>query len=227
MPRILAIDTSTAACSAALLLDNEIKETFVIEPQQHTRLILAMLDKLLTEAALKPVQLDAIAFTCGPGSFTGLRIAAGVVKGIAFGLSLPVIPISTLLALAQSAYRLKGWTHIISALDARMGEVYWASLKYNKNNKWVFEHAEQLIKPEQMPVATDSAWYGVGDAWLSYGEVLQAGMGKRLIEVDAEIYPHAYDVALLAAEAYAAGQMVTAEQALPVYLRDNLYQASQ
>lgn len=226
MPRILAIDTSTAACSAALLIDNEIREIFEVQPQRHTHLILPMIDSLLTEANLKAAQLDAIAFTCGPGSFTGLRIAAGVVKGIAFALSLPVVPISTLLTLAQTAYRLNGWANIMTALDARMSEVYWASFKYEQTNKVLIETPEQLGKPEQIPLAAGDNWYGVGDGWDSYGDVLKTRMDKRLVAVDTKMYPHAYDVATLAMEAYVQGRVVTAEQALPVYLRDNMYRAS-
>ena len=223
MPRILAIDTSTQVCSAALLINDEVQERYEVKPQQHTRLILPMIDGLLAEANISLQQLDAIAFGCGPGSFTGLRIVAGVVQGIAFAADLPVIPISTLWALAQGAYRIRNWQKVITTLDARMGELYWASFQLDNANKMYAIEAEQLCSLTKVPLPSDNNWYGVGDGWLNFAEVLKQQLADKVIEVEPNLYPHAQDVAVLAAVAYQQGKAVAAEQALPVYLRDNMY----
>ena len=98
--KVLAVETSTDACSAALFIDGIVTERFELTPKEHTRLILPMIDNLMSEAGLRPQQLDALAFSCGPGSFTGVRIATGVIQGIALGADLPVVPVSTLAAIA-------------------------------------------------------------------------------------------------------------------------------
>src|SRR5687767_3987718 len=120
---LLAIDTSTEACSAALSSNGAIIERYEIAPQQHGQLILSMIESLLSEASLQITQLNALAFGRGPGSFTGIRIAAGVIQALAFAQDLPVVPISTLQALAQNAYNTVQATHVLSAIDARMGEI--------------------------------------------------------------------------------------------------------
>ncbi len=102
--KLLAVETSTEACSAALYIDGIISERFELTPKEHTRLILPMIDSLMSDAGLKPQQLDALAFSCGPGSFTGVRIATGVIQGIALGADLPVVPVSTLAAIAQDFF---------------------------------------------------------------------------------------------------------------------------
>lgn len=225
MSKILAVDTSTQACSAALLINGEINERYTVQPQQHTKLILPMIDELMAEAGLKPQQLDAIAFASGPGSFTGLRIAAGVVQGIAFALDLPVVAISTLRTLAQTAYRLKGWTKVLTALDARMNEIYWGSLKLSTEAVMEIVQPEQLCHPQQIPLPQETGWYGVGDGWVVYGDMLKQQLNQQLLEVSTEILPHAQDVAHLAAIAFKQGKVLPAVDALPDYLRDNMYTA--
>ena len=124
--RILAIETSSAACSAALSVDGEVVERDALAPRQHAALILPMIESLLAESGCAVGELDAIAFGRGPGSFTGVRIAASIVQGIAFAADLPVIPVSTLAALAFGAMRESSVPRVIAALDARREEVYWA-----------------------------------------------------------------------------------------------------
>lgn len=123
--RVLAIETATEACSAALYISGEIRLRYQVEPRRHSELILPMMDALLAEAEIALSALDALAFGCGPGSFTGVRIATGVVQGAAFGADLPVVPVSTLAALAQRRYREQGEKHLLPAYDARMDELYW------------------------------------------------------------------------------------------------------
>ena len=121
--KILAVDTATEACSAALYINGDIQERFEIAPREHTRLLLPMVDSLMAEAGIRPQQLDAIAFGCGPGSFTGVRIAAGVMQGIAYGADLPVVPVSTLAAISQSCLQKTAHDTIFTAVDARMNEI--------------------------------------------------------------------------------------------------------
>ncbi|MCW8941987.1 MAG: tRNA (adenosine(37)-N6)-threonylcarbamoyltransferase complex dimerization subunit type 1 TsaB, partial [Gammaproteobacteria bacterium] len=146
--KILAIDTATEACSAALYIESEapdagITSEYQLAPREHSRLILKMIDRLLSQAGIAVAELDAIAFGRGPGSFMGLRIAAGVVQGIAFAHDIPVIPVSTLKTIAQRAYELTGSKNVLAAIDARMDEVYWA--KYSLTGKqWVLDGEEQV-----------------------------------------------------------------------------------
>ncbi len=127
--KILAIDTVTEGCSAALLIGEEIVEQFEVTPRGHTQKILPMVDQLLAESGHKLGELDAIAFDRGPGSFTGLRITAGVVQGLAYGADLPVVAVSSLAALARAHHQATGATFVLSAIDARMGEVYWGAYR--------------------------------------------------------------------------------------------------
>ena len=124
--KLLALDTATEACSAALYIDGEIKQEYQLAPREHTRLILAMVESLLVEAGITIKQLDALAFGRGPGSFTGVRIATGAVQGMAYGADLPVVPVSTLASIAQSVHDEHQAESVLTAIDARMQAVYWA-----------------------------------------------------------------------------------------------------
>ncbi|MCL4315680.1 MAG: tRNA (adenosine(37)-N6)-threonylcarbamoyltransferase complex dimerization subunit type 1 TsaB [Gammaproteobacteria bacterium] len=220
--KILAVETSSEACSAALLIDASIEERFEIAPQRHTALILPMVDSLLQQAGLKLGDLDALAFGCGPGSFTGVRIAASVVQGLAFGAERPVIPISSLAVLAQGAHRTHGAASVLTAADARMNEVYWAAYRLDQNGLMSLRGDEQVCTPATAPAPEQGAWFGVGSGWQSYGALLEARLGGRLSGYQADCYPQARDVARLAQSAYAQGAAVSAEHALPVYLRNEV-----
>ena len=121
--KLLALDTATEACSAALYIDGEITQKYEIAPRKHSSLLLPMVDTLIKDAGISKTDLDAIAFGRGPGSFMGVRIATGVAQGIAFALSLPVVPVSSLAAMAMVNYTETGATHNACAIDARMNEV--------------------------------------------------------------------------------------------------------
>ncbi|WP_428356261.1 tRNA (adenosine(37)-N6)-threonylcarbamoyltransferase complex dimerization subunit type 1 TsaB [Methyloprofundus sp.] len=219
--KILAVDTATEACSAALYIDGEIQQRFEIAPRKHAQLLLPMIDSLMAEAGLKPQQLDAIAFGCGPGSFTGLRIATGVMQGIAYGADLPVVPVSTLAAISQACLQKTAYDTIFTAVDARMDEIYWAV--YQRDSEGV----AQLIGKEKVQPATDVnalalTGYGIGSGWQRYQQELTARLGEQVIGFDAEYLPSSAQVAYLGAIGVQRQQTVSVEQAMPVYLRDKV-----
>ncbi len=219
---ILALDTSAEACSVALNLDGVLIGRSEHAPRRHTERILPMLDQLLAEAGLSLKQLDAIAFGRGPGSFTGVRIAAGVTQGIALGADLPVLPISTLAALAQRAFAQRGERAILTAFDARMKEVYWAGYCVDDSGLAVLVGQEAVLPPEQIALPEAGQWFGAGSGWAAYATVLMQTSGLEPSRVDPELFCRAEEMALLAAAELAAGRAVSADQALPVYLRDQV-----
>lgn len=220
--KILAIDTATEACSAALLLDGEVHSRFQHAPRRHGELILTLMDELLAEAGLGLTQLDALAFGRGPGSFTGIRIATGVIQGVAFGAGLPVVPVSNLAALAQRHFRERGYSHTLAAFDARMGEVYWGAFCIDPAGLARAVGPEQVAAPGAVLIPLGEGWRGAGDGWRVYGELLTQRVGVGLSGLTPELVCHAHDVAVLGAGLYPEGQAVTAEEALPVYLRDRV-----
>ncbi len=224
MTLILAIETATEACSAALLVDNEVLERFEVAPRRHATLLLPFIESLLAEAEISLRHLDALAFGCGPGSFTGLRIAAGMTQGIAFGAGLPVIPVSTLACLAQGTVREQGVASVLAALDARMQEVYWGAFICREDGLvGPALGAEVVCAPEHVPVPEPhQGWVGAGSGWGSYAEVLAARCAVTVTGVYRDQKPHAADVARLAAGVFLRGDALPPEQAIPVYLRDNV-----
>lgn len=218
--RLLAIDTSEDGCSAALIDGDAVIERFEIAPRRHSELILAMMDALLRDAGVGLHDLDALAFARGPGSFTGLRIAAAITQGAAFGAGVPVVPVSSLRALAQGCRRRTGADAVLAALDARMQEIYWGAYRAGPDGLMAAlgDDAVAVAAAVSLPAGD---WCGTGSAWQVYREALDAGCGgARIVEGEARV--QAQDVARLAAADFAAGLAVPAEQALPVYLRDTV-----
>lgn len=215
---ILAFDTATEACSAALSINGEMRERYQIAPRQHAQLILGLLDELLNEAGITLAQLDAVAFGRGPGSFIGVRIAAGVVQGVAFAQDLPVVPVSTLAALAQG----ENQPRVLAAIDARMHEVYWAAYERDTSGIVQLLGEEMLTPPNQVRLpSAQQGWYGAGSGWQDDGP----GLGRvipQITEYRADVYPHARHVAQLGEAGWRQGMAVSAEQAQPVYLRDQV-----
>jgi tRNA threonylcarbamoyladenosine biosynthesis protein TsaB len=222
MTRILAIETATEACSVALLLEDEVQERFEIAPRQHATLLLPFVESLLAAAGLGLNRLDAIAFGRGPGSFTGLRIAAGITQGLAFGADLPVVPVSTLAALAQGTVAQHGAKAVLAALDARMKEVYWGAFRCGENGLVEPLGGEAVCTPQRVRVPTPGHWVGAGSGWDSYADVLATQCSMASADIYRNQKPHAADVARLAVRAFGQGNAVSAEQAIPVYLRDNV-----
>lgn len=217
--KILALDTSLDVCSVALLTDHEIQEEFQIAPKRQTQLILPMLEQLLKQNNLKLEEIDALAFCHGPANFTGIRIAAGIIQGLALAAKIPVIPISSLQALAQGAYRQFGAEKVLVCLDARVQEINWGVYQLGANNLMAALIPDTLCSPQQIIVPESEDWLGIGNGWSVYQETLQHSCGKNLFRIEADFNPHAQDVALLAKYYFEQGKVVAAEQALPLYLR--------
>jgi tRNA threonylcarbamoyladenosine biosynthesis protein TsaB len=221
--KLLAIDTATEACSAALLLDGEVCERFEVQPRRHGALILGMMQGLLEEAGMSLRDLDGLAFGRGPGAFTGVRIAVGVAQGTAFGADLPLLPVSTLAALAQGQFRSGGQRRLLAAFDARMGELYWGAFSIGEEGLAQILGTEQVAPPAEVVLPEDPGpWYGVGSGWGTVGEALAARLAGRLAGKSPQRLCHAHDVALLGAAALARGESVAAASGLPVYLRDRV-----
>ena len=219
--KLLAIDTSTDACSAALLDDTIVMSRFQIAPRQHADLILGMVQDLFDESGLGLQQLDALSFCRGPGSFTGLRIAAGVAQGLAFAMDLPVIPVSSLATMAQQCWQEEKQTRVLAGLDARLGEVYWGRYAL-KDGIMCLHGEEQVCPPDVVPVPDGKNWYGIGSAWSVYSQVLAVRLGDQCREYHGGLLPNAAYMLELASQDWQSGKIYPAEQALPVYLRDKV-----
>jgi tRNA threonylcarbamoyladenosine biosynthesis protein TsaB len=228
--RILALDTASGLCSAALLLDGELASREAVTTREHARLILPMVQELLAEAGIALNSLDAIAFGRGPGSFTGLRIAASVTQGLAFGADLEVLPVSDLRALALQALALAGPgeppARVLACMDARMHETYWALFE-PADAGLVGDAREQVTAPAALveavlPLqATVRSWVGAGRGLEAYAlELACVGLLPERLLPRAE--PRAREIARLGAVDFKAGRALPAEAAVPVYLRDQV-----
>ncbi|TFH88633.1 tRNA (adenosine(37)-N6)-threonylcarbamoyltransferase complex dimerization subunit type 1 TsaB [Billgrantia azerbaijanica] len=228
MPTLLALDASSRACSAALLIRrpgeaDTLVARFAHTPREHTRRLLPMVDEVLAEAGLSPAALDAVAYGRGPGSFTGLRIAAGAAQGLAYGLDRPLLGVSTLEALALGAHRRHRFRHIVTALDARMGEIYVAAWRCSDGATEALS-AEAVLPPERLrlPDGSDALdWVGVGSGWALW-EAMPTEVQVRLVQRLVDPEPAAEEMALLAARDLAAGGGLPAHAVQPIYLRDTV-----
>ncbi|MEW6648534.1 MAG: tRNA (adenosine(37)-N6)-threonylcarbamoyltransferase complex dimerization subunit type 1 TsaB [Pseudomonadota bacterium] len=217
--KILALESATESCSVALLDGAAVIARSRMAPREHAALLLPMVQEVLAEAGLVLAGLDAIAFGRGPGSFTGVRIATGVTQGLAFAVDLPVLPVSTLAALAQGALRELGAQQVAAAIDARMGEVYWG-LYRAQDGVMTLEGEEGVFAPALVPLPPGGGYTGYGSGWATYGDVLARRCGITVHQ--GERFPQAEDLLPLAAAAWRAGMAVTAAEAQPVYLRDKV-----
>lgn len=221
--KVLALETATEACSAALYIDGEVNERYAIAPREHHLLVLPMIESLLGDGGLVLAQMDALAFGRGPGSFTGVRMATGVVQGLAFGADLPVAPVSTLAALAQAALAESEHEHAFACIDARMGEVYWGIYRRDPDGFAQLIDREWVFAPEQVFYPNRVRGLGIGSGWKTYGSILSAGPGKdHVAGVLPDRFPRAAWIARLGARVVAQGGCVSAEDAQPIYLRDNV-----
>lgn len=226
-PTLLALDTSTEACSVALLYRNELTYLEEIAQRAHTQRILPMVDQLLQQSGLNLSQLDGLVLGRGPGSFTGVRVGVSVAQGLALGADLPIYPVSTLTAMAQAAYATEQAVHVLSAIDARMNEVYFAQLSHqvvdfagDHYDHWQLLRPEQVIAPEllsQQLTDLNDDYVKVGTGWAAY-ETLQSIHGRN----SAVTLPAARYMLPLALLAYAKQESVSATEIEPIYLRNEV-----
>lgn len=215
--KLLALDTSTENCSLALWLEGEVISRQVLAGQRHSDLILPMLEELLGYAGVALKGLDGIAFGEGPGSFTGLRIGCGVAQGLALGADIPVLGISTLLALAAAA----PGERVIACLDARIGEIYHAAYE-RLDGAWHTVSEPGLGHAKDAPAVPGSGWVGVGSGFGAYGEALQQRYAGQLSFSDGGVYPQALEMVKLAAPLFVQGLGMDAAMAAPLYIRNKV-----
>ncbi|MEO6919266.1 MAG: tRNA (adenosine(37)-N6)-threonylcarbamoyltransferase complex dimerization subunit type 1 TsaB [Collimonas sp.] len=222
MPTILAIETSTELASAALLRDGQMITRESAGVQTHSLSILPMVQSLLAEAGISLAQCDALAFGVGPGSFTGVRTACGIVQGLAFGADLPVLPVVTLAAMAQACRDLNGADDVLAILDARMGEVYWAQYRFT-DNQWQVLVEPTLSAPAAvlpLPVTSPLPLQACGNGLAAYAEVFAAA--PFAAAGLPHVMPNARQIAYLGSLAFAQGQGLSAVEAQPLYLRNKV-----
>lgn len=217
--KLLAFELSTEACSVAVHVDGEVRERFEIAPRRHAELALPWAEQLLAEAGVVRSQLDAIALGRGPGAFTGVRLAIALAQGVALALDRPLLPVSTLQALAMRAPA--DAQHVLAAIDARMGELYVA--RYQRvDGLPQLQEAERVCAPQAVTLPADLRCYGVGTGFAAADGALPLQLGAALQGVDAAALPRASDVLALAVPMFARGEAIAPERVEPAYLRDNV-----
>ncbi|KOE63269.1 tRNA (adenosine(37)-N6)-threonylcarbamoyltransferase complex dimerization subunit type 1 TsaB [Aggregatibacter actinomycetemcomitans] len=226
---LLALDAAIEACSVALLRGGEKAHLEQFAQREHTKHILPMVDEILAQAGIKLHQVDALVFGRGPGSFTGVRIGAGIAQGLAFGASLPVIPVSNLAAMAQAAYVQYQAENVLTAIDARMNEVYFAQWKARKVRSdfgtffaWQPIIAEQVCSPsrvlEQVVQHRHDNAVLAGTGWTAYPQLIEANLGKS---TDITL-PSALYMLDLALPKWFAGETISPLEIEPIYLRNEV-----
>lgn len=227
--KLLALETCTEACSIALWIDGELRERHALAPRQHAELALPWAEALLADAGIAKSQLDAIAVGRGPGAFTGVRLGVALAQGIALALDRPVVPISTLAALAMRAHTLapadrdfEAPLFVLAAIDARMSELYVSHFELRDGDAFALSE-EALAVPDTVALLADREdAYGVGTGFAALDGALRARLSSRLRAIDADALPHASDIARLAVHAYARGEAMAPERVEPAYLRNQV-----
>jgi tRNA threonylcarbamoyladenosine biosynthesis protein TsaB len=221
---LLAIETSTEACSVALVHGDQVIERSELAPRRHAELVLPMADSLLAEAGLSRHALDGIAVGRGPGAFTGVRLGVSLAQGMALALDLPVVTVSSLEALALEAPYDEA--AILAVIDARMGEIYVACYVREDDGSLRLLDQERVDTAANLqlppPGSWGDAWSVVGSGWATYAEILRGRMPAAPRFADGARYPQARHVAELAVPRFISGGAVAPELALPVYLRDKV-----
>ncbi len=223
--KILALDTATENCSAALLADGRLTARERLVERGHAESILAMIDEVLVEAGASLAGLTAIAFGRGPGSFTGVRLAASVTQGLAHGACVPVVPVSDLAAVAQRVLGDDATAQrVLVCNDARMREVYWGCFARSAGDLAAPVGEERVSDPARVALPADwssgPGLRGAGTGFAAYPQLRSSF--STILSAISELRPRAAEVALLAVPEVAAGRLLDPEQALPVYLRDDV-----
>lgn len=215
--KLLAFDTSTEYCSAAIVSDGSSYIREMHAGNRHSELLLPMIGELLAESGFVLAQLDGIAYGKGPGSFTGLRIGCGVAQGLGLGADLPVVGVVTLEAMAWGS----GHDCVATCLDARMHEVYYA-LYQRAGDDMRCMAGPGVHKPGDVPLPFGGTWWGCGNGFAAYPDALKTRLGPMLTSVDAGVWPHALAIGSLAAKVFDAGGGLPADRAEPLYVRDKV-----
>ena len=221
---LLAIETSTESCSVALACNGELIFRSEFAPRRHAELLLPMCEQVLAEAGVSRRQLDVIAVGRGPGAFTGVRLAISAAQGMALALDIPVIPVSSLAALACDAPI--DDNPILAVIDARMGEIYAGSFRRDSSGLVEPIGAERVGSAEKLTLSGGLSWNVIGTGWDSYAEMIRRRLDAAPAWAAGQRYPQATAIARLAARECAAGHGLAPELALPVYLRDKVAMTS-
>jgi tRNA threonylcarbamoyladenosine biosynthesis protein TsaB len=228
MPKILAIDTSNAFCSVALNINDTISACGSVASRQHARELLPMIVDLLTSHGLQPSDLDAVAVTQGPGSFTGLRIGAAVAQGLAFGAAIPIVSVSTLAVLAKKAHLQYGCSRMLVCTYARENEVY-AGVYLVEGAEVILQGTEVVASPSVdlfLNADMKDGWEAVGDAWPVFKAQLPCALLEKGAQAQSDFASDAKTLSILASERFLRGGARAAEHALPIYLKEQMdYQA--
>lgn len=218
---ILALDSCSEMCSSALLCDGQYYEQHELTRRGHSDLVLGMMDNLFEQSGSVLTDVDVVAFGRGPGSFTGVRVGVSVAQGIAFARGIPVVPVSSLAAVAHKAAKTLDAEYIAVAMDARMGEIYCAQYHFDGKTVHLLTD-ERVCEPTAFKPFHQGKCVGVGTAWRVYETPLMANFAGVIGHVDADCYPEARHIIALAEMEIQSGKLLSADQALPVYLRDNV-----
>lgn len=222
---VLCVDTSTEACSVAVLRSTDkeqvISDHFMLAPREHTQKILPAVEKVLQQAGLALADIDVVAYGRGPGSFTGVRIGISIAQGLAYGIEKPMVGISTLQAMAQQAYKTEQATDVYAAIDARMGEIYFAHYQL-EDELMVLNNEEVVIKPAdllalELKVEKNAAL--VGSGWAAYPELVEYFKNAAKLEIE---FPSSRYMLEQVVHCVKNAATVAPELATPVYLRDKV-----
>lgn len=218
---ILSLDTCTESCSASLMVNGKVFSELAIVPREHSQRILPMVDNVLTMANIKLADVDLIAYGRGPGSFTGIRICTSMTQGLSLGQGIPVIGLSTLQTMAQAVYDDQGAEQIITAIDARMGEVYWGQFSVIDGIAQLVG-TESVIAPDlvQLTLETHSEIVATGTGFDAYPQLLE--LSSQIVAADNIKFPDAKSMLILAKQGYSQGLATSVDELAPVYVRDTV-----
>ncbi len=221
--KILALDASTEACSAAIYVNGEIIERLAITPRKHIEVLMPMIKEVMEESGRQFSDLDGLAFAAGPGSFAGLRIACGFIQGLGAGLNLPIVPVSTLETLALPVFEDHPEANVLTIMDAKMNEIYWAVYTRGEKGRLVTVFEDQVSSMDAMIEAVKAhgfeSLYGVGDGF-DLDPALKETL--NLVEISSRKHPRAGEVALLAINDIEQNLGLYADQVSPIYLRHDI-----